>query len=142
MNWLSPSEGGLVSLRGSKNENLGDKNLYSLLKYYSFPGGSEDKESAFSTGDPGLIPRLGRSPAEGNGNPLQYSHLENSMDRGAWWATVHGVSKSILAMESYSAFKRKEILMNATARVNLSEIMPSEIRQTRKDKYYCMRFLE
>ena len=64
LNWLSPSEGGLVSLRGSKNENLGDKNLYSLLKYYSFPGGSEDKESAFSTGDPGLIPRLGRSSGE------------------------------------------------------------------------------
>ena len=64
------------------------------------------------------------------------------MDRGAWWATVHGVSKSILAMERYSAFKRKEILMTATARVNLLDIMPSEIRQTQKDKYYCMRSLE
>ena len=106
LNWLSPSEGGLVSLRGSKNENLGDKNLYSLLKYYSFPGGSEDKESAFSTGDPGLIPRLGRSPAEGNGNPLQYSHLENSMDRGAWQATVHGVAKSDITKQlSLSPYK-------------------------------------
>ena len=45
-------------------------------------------------GDPGLIPGSGRSPGEGNGNPLQYSCLENPMDRGAWWATVHGVAKS------------------------------------------------
>ena len=52
------------------------------------------KESACNAGDPGLIPGLGRSPGEGNGNPLQYSCLENSMDGGAWWATVHGVSKS------------------------------------------------
>ena len=45
-------------------------------------------------GDPGLIPGLGRSPGGGNGNPLQYSYLENSMDRGAWWATARGVAKS------------------------------------------------
>ena len=45
-------------------------------------------------GDLGLIPGLGRSPGEGNGNPLQYSCLENPMDGGAWWATVHGVTKS------------------------------------------------
>ena len=44
-------------------------------------------------GDPGLIPGSGRSPREGHGNPLQYSCLENSMDRGAWWATVHGVAE-------------------------------------------------
>ena len=60
----------------------------------SFPGGLDGKASACNAGDPGLIPGLGRSPGEGNGNPLQYSCLENSMDRGAWWATVHGVSKS------------------------------------------------
>ena len=46
------------------------------------------------TRDAGLIPGLGRSPGEGNGNPLQYSCLENSMDRGAWWVTVHRVTKS------------------------------------------------
>ena len=56
----------------------------------TLPGGSEDKVSACNEGDPGLIPGLGRSPEEGNGNPLQYSFLENPMDRGAWWATVHG----------------------------------------------------
>ena len=58
----------------------------------NFPGGSDGKESACSAGDLGSIPGLGRSPLEGNGNPLQYSCLENSMDGGAWWATVHGVS--------------------------------------------------
>ena len=51
-----------------------------------FPGGSDGKESTCSTGDPSLIPGLGRSPGEGNGYPLQYSCLENSMDREAWWA--------------------------------------------------------
>ena len=59
-----------------------------------FPGGSDDKESACSVGDLGSIPELGRSPGEGNGYPFQYSCLENSMDRGAWWATVHGVAKN------------------------------------------------
>ena len=52
------------------------------------------KRSACSVGDPGLIHELGRSPGEGNGNPLQYSCLENSMDGGAWWAIVHGIAKS------------------------------------------------
>ena len=59
-----------------------------------FPGGSDGKESACNAGDLDLIPGSGRSPGEGNGNPLQYSSLENSMDRGAWWATVHGVTES------------------------------------------------
>ena len=49
-----------------------------------FPGGSDGKESAYNSGDLGLIPGWGRSPGEGNGNPLQYSFLENLMDRGAW----------------------------------------------------------
>ena len=59
-----------------------------------FPGGSDSKESACNAGDPGSIPALGRSPRVGNGNPLQYSCLENPYDRGAWLATVHGVAKS------------------------------------------------
>ena len=50
------------------------------------------KEFAYHAGDRGLIPGSGRSPGEGNGNPLQYSFLENTMDRGAWQATVHGVA--------------------------------------------------
>ena len=65
------------------------------MKVQGFPGGPDSKESACNAGDPaGSIPGLGRSPGGGHGNPLQYSCLENSMDRGAWWAMVHGVSKT------------------------------------------------
>ena len=59
-----------------------------------FPGGSDDKESAYNAGDPGLIPGLGKSPGEGNGNPLQYSYLENSTEETGGLHTVHGVAKS------------------------------------------------
>ena len=59
-----------------------------------FPGCASGKESAYSVGDLGLIPGWGRSPGEGNGNPLQYSFLENPMDRGAWRATIHRVTES------------------------------------------------
>ena len=59
-----------------------------------FPGGSVGKESACNAGEPSSIPGLGRSPGEGNGNPLQYSCLGNPMDRGALWATVHRVTQS------------------------------------------------
>ena len=58
------------------------------------PGGSVVKNPPASVGDTGSIPGSGRSPGEGNGNPLQYSCLENPVDRGAWWATVHGVAQS------------------------------------------------
>ena len=68
------------------------------LSYYiiclGFPGGSEGKAPAHHAGDPGSIPGSGSSPGEGNGNPLQYSCLENPMDGRTWWATVHGVAKS------------------------------------------------
>ena len=59
-----------------------------------FPGGSDGKEYACNAGDLSSIPGLGRCPGEGNGNPLQYCCLENSMDRGLQWTTVHGVTKS------------------------------------------------
>ena len=62
--------------------------------FLGFPGGSDSKESACNVGDLGSIPGLGKSPGGGHGNPLQYSCLENPMDRGAWWATVDGVTKS------------------------------------------------
>ena len=65
-----------------------------LLQQLAFPYGSDSKASAYSLGDLGSVPGLGRSPGEGNGNPLQYFCLENSTDRGAWWATVHGVAES------------------------------------------------
>ena len=60
----------------------------------SLPGGSDGKESAGNAEDLGSIPESGRSPGEGNGNPLQYYCMENPMDRGAWQAIVHGVTKS------------------------------------------------
>ena len=60
----------------------------------SFPGGSVVKNLPANAGDMGSIPGSGRSPGEGNGNTFQYSCLENPMDRGAWWAAVHGVAKS------------------------------------------------
>ena len=59
-----------------------------------FPGDSDDKKSACNAGDLGLIPGSGRSPGEQNGNPFQYSFLENPMDRGNLWATIHGVTES------------------------------------------------
>ena len=65
-----------------------------MCVYVDFPGGSDGKASVYNAVDPGSIPGLGRSPGEGNGNPLQYSCLENPMDGGAWGATVHGVTKS------------------------------------------------
>ena len=64
-----------------------------ILQCFGFPAGLDCKESACNAGDPGLIPGSGRSPGEGHGNPLQYSCLENCMERGAWWFTVHGVEK-------------------------------------------------
>ena len=65
-----------------------------LNSNWGFPGGSVVKNPPPHAGDSGLIPGLGRSPGEGNGNPLQYSCLENPMDRGVWQATVHGVTQS------------------------------------------------
>ena len=69
-----------------------------------FPGGSEVKASAWNSGDLGLIPGSGRSPGKGNGNPLQYSCLENPIEGGAWWATVHGVAKSRTRLNDFTFF--------------------------------------
>ena len=75
--------------------------VYLVVKLYlfyiivqGFPAASDSKESAYSAGDLGLISESGRSSVEGNGNPLQYSGLENPTDRGTWRATVHGVIES------------------------------------------------
>ena len=65
-----------------------------IMKERSFPGGSVGRESTCNAGDPSSTPGWGRSPGEGNGNPLQYSCLKNPKDRGAWWAMVHRVAKS------------------------------------------------
>ena len=70
---------------------------------WGFPGSSAVKASACNAGDPGSIPGLGRSPGEGNGNPLQYSCLENPMDGEAWQATVPGVTKSQTRLSDFTA---------------------------------------
>ena len=70
------------------------RNVFPLQIEQGFPSGSDDKESACSAGDLDSIPGSGRSPVEGNVNPLQYSCLGNPMDRGAWWASVNGVTES------------------------------------------------
>ena len=71
-----------------------------LCFHLGFPGGSDGTESACNAGDPGSVPGVGRSPGGGNGHPLQYSCLENSMDRGAWRATVRGAAKSQTQLSS------------------------------------------
>ena len=79
------------------------------------PGGLDSKASSHSAGDPGLIPVLGRSPGGGNGNPLQYSCLENSMGGGAtvnwwdWWATVHGFTRSRTRLSDFTFYMEKEM---------------------------------
>ena len=74
--------------------------MYTFFR--EFPGGSDVKASAYNAGDPGSIPGSGKSSGEGNGNPLQYSCLENPMDGGAWWATVHGVAKSRTGLNDFT----------------------------------------
>ena len=75
--------------------SISPSNAYLGLTSFTmgFPGGSDGKASACDAGDLGLIPGSGRPPGEGNGNPLQFSCLENPMDRGAWWVPVHGVAR-------------------------------------------------
>ena len=74
-----------------------------------FPGSSDGKASACNAGDPGSIPGSGRSSGEGNGNPLQYSCLENPMDGGAWWATVHGVATSRTRLSDFTSLHFKQV---------------------------------
>ena len=90
-----------AKMRTWKGESCGEGPLHrnwnlmlGYLAYLGVPGDSDAKESAFNAGDLGLIPGLGRCPGGGRGNPLQYSCLENPMDRGAWQAAVHGVAES------------------------------------------------
>ena len=99
------------------------------------PGGSEGKVSAYNAGDPGSIPGSGRSPGEGNGNRLQFSCLENPMDRGAWQATVPGVAKSQTQLSDFMftfTLKHKiTSLLNRLLRFNITtEFLLSEAEQT------------
>ena len=78
----------------TKYHRLCGLNNRNLSAHRGFPGGSDGEESACNAENPDLIPGSGRSSGVGNGYPLQYSCLENPMDKGAWWATVHGVTKN------------------------------------------------
>ena len=77
--------------------------LFTYIYAWTSPGGSDGKASVYNAGDPGSSPGLGRSPGEGNGNPLQYSCLENPMDRGAWQATVYGIAKSQSRLSDFTS---------------------------------------
>ena len=95
-------------MQGDQNLSLDLETLTSAIrdthinKCLGFPDGSEVKVSACNVGELGSIPGLGRFPGEGNGNPLQYSCLENPMDRGAWWATVHRVTKNRTQLSNFT----------------------------------------
>ena len=82
-----------------------------LLLKTNFPGGSDGKMSDCNAGDLGSIPGSVRSPGEGNGNPLQYSCLENPIDGGTWWATVHGVAKSRTQLSNFTHFTQQASLV-------------------------------
>src|SRR5574339_502879 len=91
---------GLAAPRHVGSSQTGDHTHVScisrrVLYHQGFPSGSELKVSACNAGDLGSIPGSGRSPGEGNGNPLQYSCLETPMDGGTWWATVQGVGHNL-----------------------------------------------
>ena len=100
------------SLNAEADKRIQLSYIKSDIEEGGFLGDSDAKESACNTGDAGLIPGSGRSPGGGNGNPLQYSCLENSINREAWWGTVHGVTESditeqltplyILTLKSYA----------------------------------------
>ena len=99
--------------------------LYLICVFYlfcDFPGGSEDKACACNVGDLGSIPGLGRSPGEGNGNPLQYSCLENPMDRGAWRATVHRVAKSPTRLSNFTSLIFVLVMLYSFQCTNLSHL--------------------
>ena len=76
--------------------------FWKVINILAFPGGSDGKASAYNVGDLGSIPGSGRSPGEGNHNPLQYSCLENPMDRGAWQATILGIAKSQAQLSTHT----------------------------------------
>ena len=82
-----------MQMNSEMKQGCSESKVY-LSKDTHLPGGSDGKESDCSAGVPGSIPKLGRSPGKRNGYPLQYSCLDNLMDREAWWDMVHGITKS------------------------------------------------
>ena len=101
--WFPLGLTGLISLQ-SKGLSRVFSNCFAWIQLAqpSFPSDSDGEKSACNAGDPSSIPGSGRSPGEGNGNPLQYSCLENHLDRGAWQAAVHGVARSWTWLSSWT----------------------------------------
>ena len=98
-----------------------------------FPGGSDGKGSVYNAGDTCSIPESGRSSGEGNGNPLQYYSLENPMDRGAWQATVHGVTKSRTQLSNFTTvlYTRDEQAGKSTDELSATkELLTQQRRDT------------
>ena len=93
--WLLRTFHMLICIMNIKRERYRMKCFQTLSDHMGLPWWLRSKESACNAGDVGSIPESGRSPEEGNGNPLQHSCRENPMDRGAWWATVCGVTKEL-----------------------------------------------
>ena len=93
-----------------------------LLVLQDFPGSSDGKASTYNAGDPDSIPGSGRSPGEGNGNQLQYSCLENPMDLGAWWATIHGVAKSWTRQRDFTSLHFQLLLVVKNSPANAGDI--------------------
>ena len=112
----------------------------------NFPDGAEDKASACNGGDLGSIPGLGRSPGEGNGNPLQYSCLKNPLDRGAWWATLHGVAKSQTRLSdfisNYGGGDEDNGDLLQRSHVTLLHSVPLTLQQATTDPRLCQRLLD
>ena len=90
---------------GREAQQGGDICIHIAIHWASFPCGSAVKDPPAIAGDAGLIPGLGRFLGEGNNNPVQYSCLENPMDRRAWWATVHGVAQSQTRLRDWTTTK-------------------------------------
>ena len=105
----------ILSHGARSGEDFIDRPLNVILwskQKQGFPSGSEGKVSACNAGDQSLIPGSGRSPGEGNGSPLQYSCLENPIDRGAWQATDHRVAKSRTGLNDFTfTFQQKQKIL-------------------------------
>ena len=99
------------------------KSLLGLWSVKCFPGGLAIEQSSCNVGDLGSIPGLGRSPGEGNGYPLQYSCLENSMDRGTWQAIVHGVAKSRTWLNDFHSTHLSEWISTRRQKISAGEGM-------------------
>ena len=114
------------------------KKLYPISSdLLGFPGGSEVKVSACDAGDLGSIPGLGRSPGEGSGNPLQYSCLENPMDAGTWWATVHGVAKSQTLLCDSTGLNLELNISYDTVKCKEKEKWKNALRMILRQKIIC-----